>query len=616
MQPKYLFGYVALLAVCFAIAVAAGWTTLGEQFDNDIYDFLFRLSPPDTREATSVIVGIDEKSLARGGYSAQTIRRLLIEGLPRIAASLPKAVAIDVMLADSVDEAADRVLAQTIDKTPRVVLASGLTRSGWDDPLPELAKAADAIGHVHADPDPYDNVLRQIPLEKAYGRRRYWALALEAWRLANGSPAIIESTSHLEVGSITIPGSRDHARPLRIRYLRPPDPFQPSVPEITFAQLATDPSAAAALRGKVVFVGITADSAAQDRHATPFSFGRTMPGVEIHANAYETLARRSFLRPTPDLAVLLFCLLLTGAIGFVFWRFSGWTAYGTAGVLLLVVHLAPWIGFRNSVIFPYAPPFATAWLAAVSAATFRYFFVRRRLGQSEAEKERYQRAIHFVAHEMRTPLTAIQGSSELMGRYKLPEQKRAEMAQMINAESKRLARLIQTFLDVERLSAGQMELKREPFDLRDVVDVCLERVRSLAERKRITVDAEPMASMIIEGDQELMEYAVYNLLTNAIKYSPPETRITVTSSMNGEACRLAVRDQGIGMDQDEMRGLFRKFYRTRRAEASGEKGTGIGLSLVQQIVTHHGGRMEVTSAPGQGSCFTMVVPAVVPEPES
>jgi len=113
------------------------------------------------------------------------------------------------------------------------------------------------------------------------------------------------------------------------------------------------------------------------------------------------------------------------------------------------------------------------------------------------------------------------------------------------------------------------------------------------------------------GDRELMEYAVYNLLNNAIKYSPAETEITVSTRREGGDLRLSVRDQGIGMDETEVRSVFQKFYRTRRAEASGEAGSGIGLSIVEEIVTHHGGRMEVTSRPGEGSCFTMVLPVSV-----
>jgi signal transduction histidine kinase len=109
------------------------------------------------------------------------------------------------------------------------------------------------------------------------------------------------------------------------------------------------------------------------------------------------------------------------------------------------------------------------------------------------------------------------------------------------------------------------------------------------------------------GDRELMEYALYNLLTNAVKYSPADTEIHVSADVRAGELRLAVRDQGIGMDAKEVKQVFKKFYRTKRAEASGEVGTGIGLSIVEQIVQHHGGRIDVTSTPGEGSCFTMVL---------
>ena len=101
-----------------------------------------------------------------------------------------------------------------------------------------------------------------------------------------------------------------------------------------------------------------------------------------------------------------------------------------------------------------------------------------------------------------------------------------------------------------------------------------------------------------------MEYACYNLLTNAVKYSPQRTEVTVSGWRDGGHVRIAVKDQGIGMDQKEVKQIFQKFYRTKKAEESGEAGTGIGLSIVQQIVEQHGGKIEVTSQPGAGSCFT------------
>jgi signal transduction histidine kinase len=108
-----------------------------------------------------------------------------------------------------------------------------------------------------------------------------------------------------------------------------------------------------------------------------------------------------------------------------------------------------------------------------------------------------------------------------------------------------------------------------------------------------------------------MEYAFYNLLTNAIKYSPPRTQVTLAAARKREHAYISVEDQGIGVDQKEVRKIFQKFYRTRRAEQSGEAGTGIGLSIVEQIVIQHSGTIEVMSRPGEGSRFTMVLPAPV-----
>jgi signal transduction histidine kinase len=163
---------------------------------------------------------------------------------------------------------------------------------------------------------------------------------------------------------------------------------------------------------------------------------------------------------------------------------------------------------------------------------------------------------------------------------------------------------------VERLSAGQMELKREDIAVGRLVETCVERVRPLAGRKHIDIALHPIGEDVrMVGDNELMEYACYNLLTNAVKYSPQRTEVAVSGWNEGGEVRIAVKDQGIGMDQKEVKRIFQKFYRTKKAEESGEAGSGIGLSIVQQIVERHGGRIDVTSQPGAGSCFTLALPA-------
>jgi signal transduction histidine kinase len=355
-----------------------------------------------------------------------------------------------------------------------------------------------------------------------------------------------------------------------------------------------------------VFVGVTAQSDVRDHLMTPYGF--VISGVEIHAQAYETMRHGEFLRAASNSSVILVCALITLVAGLTFAFLSGWLAYATGAFILVLSHAIPHLALSRLIIFPYLDPVLTAWFSVSLAASWMHFVVRRQLRKSESEKARYQEAIQFVTHEMRSPLTAIQGSSEMMGRYNLDDAKRKQMAQMINSESKRLAGMIQTFLDIERLTAGEMQIRSEAMDITAVVSACLRRVQGLADRKQIQIRLDEMDPCTFNGDRELIEYAIYNLLTNAIKYSPAETIVTVQARRQGNILRLSVTDQGIGMDEKEIRNIFKKFYRTRKAENSGEMGTGIGLSLVEQIVTHHGGRIEVTSTPGVGSCFTIVLP--------
>ena len=302
------------------------------------------------------------------------------------------------------------------------------------------------------------------------------------------------------------------------------------------------------------------------------------------------------------------------ASGFAFRFLPGWLAYAGAGLAIAAATVAPYYAFAHGRAFSFTTPTSAAWFGAITAAAYYHLVVRKSLRRSEAEKARYQQAMHFVTHEMRTPLSAIQGSSELISRFALTEEKRKQVALLINSESKRLARMVEIFLNVERLSAGQMELKHEAIPVREMVEICVERTRPLAERKKIGVTLEPIpGDLQLTGDRELMEYACYNLLTNAVKYSPQHTEVTASARLDVSRgvswARIAVQDQGIGMDQKEVKQIFRKFYRTKKAEESGEAGTGIGLSIVQQIVEQHGGQIEVVSEPGHGSCFTLVLPA-------
>ncbi|HTS24454.1 MAG TPA: CHASE2 domain-containing protein [Bryobacteraceae bacterium] len=614
--------YVGLLGAAFVVAVAGSWA-LGSTLDNAAYDFMFRLYQPQPWQTQSVLLSIDEPTLAATPGGMHGIRRKLAEALELVARAKPKVVAVDMILADqSEDPAVDRALAGALCGTPNLVLSSELIKDGteWEDPRPEFRKCAAAIGHVHARPDPADSRTRAIPLVKRTGHDQRYALSLQAFALSRGAKITLLSDSYdVEVGNATIPvegsprlsrriGESNEFRLMRVRFI--PANMQP-IQRISVQDLILHPDLARAFSGKVVFVGVIAPTAEiRDRLLTPTSPDVYVTGIEINAEAFETMNQGQFLTNAGDLWVVLFSLALAAMAGLAFRYLPGWRAYGAGVAIFLASQVVPYLLFRKRVVFPLAMPTAASALTTMAAAAYYHLVVRRNWLVEQSARERYQQAMHFVTHEMRTPLATIQGSSELLSRYALNEEKRKHFAVTINSESKRVARMLEIFLNVERLSAGQMQLKRESISVKQMVEVCVERIKVLADRKHIGVTLVPVDEALqLTGDRELMEYACYNLLTNAVKYSPQKTEVTVSVWQEGGNVRIAVKDQGIGMDQKEVKQIFQKFYRTIKAEESGEAGTGIGLSLVQQIVEQHGGKIGVTSQPGTGSCFTIVVPA-------
>src|SRR5438034_3314780 len=480
--------FAALLTAALAAALLSAGA-VGPQLDKDAYDWIYRLYRPPDWEPQSILLAIDEESFrVSGGVS--NLREALAEGLERIAPAGPKAVAIDVLLADDGDEDDDKRLAAAIRHTPNVVLPCELVAGQWEDPLPEFSQGAAAKGHIYIEPDP---VCRRVELEKAAGHERRWALAFEVYRVATGKTPV-ESQRDLEIDGVIIPAPANTAldRVLRIRY-RPPDK---PIPQVTLAKLRAQPALAKQFAGKTVFVGVTAQTAG-DRRQTPYLRDAEMPGVEIHANIFETLASRRFLVNAPEAASFVVCLLLVIGMGTAFARRSYWIGAAVAATACF----APYICFTQNIVLPATAPLFSAVFSAAVAAAYQYFVVRKRMVTAEGDKSRYQEAMHFVTHEMRTPLTTIQGSNELIGRYAMTEEKRKQMAQLINSESKRLGKMIEIFLSVERLSAGQLELKKEQFGGMELMTACVERVRPLAERKQIGMHVAPGPDAPLLGDR-------------------------------------------------------------------------------------------------------------------
>jgi signal transduction histidine kinase/CHASE2 domain-containing sensor protein len=217
--------------------------------------------------------------------------------------------------------------------------------------------------------------------------------------------------------------------------------------------------------------------------------------------------------------------------------------------------------------------------------------------------------ISLVSHEMRTPLTAIQGMTELLAGYDVPAERRREMHLAINSEVKRLTRMITEYLDITRLESGATAVRRSPAKVDALIERLVLLLDPLAAPKRIRLFRQyPPDLPALIADPDLLSQAIENLVSNAIKYSPPDTEVRISASADESAVFIEVVDHGYGIPESDLERVFDKFYRVPRVEDAGTPGTGLGLSLVREIAELHGGSVSLASTVGEGSHFTLRIP--------
>jgi signal transduction histidine kinase len=221
-----------------------------------------------------------------------------------------------------------------------------------------------------------------------------------------------------------------------------------------------------------------------------------------------------------------------------------------------------------------------------------------------------------VSHELRTPLASIRVFAELMrlGRVQTPEKVR-EYGEYIERESRRLSRLIENILDFSRIESGRKTYTFAPTDVRQVVEGVLlsfdVHLRHHGFTVRLEAPDRPLPGVLADADA--LGQAVHNLLDNAVKFSGEARGIEVILGGGPGEVTIAVRDRGVGIPPDEQAKIFDRFHRVSTGLVHEVKGSGLGLSLVQHIVTVHGGRVTVESAPGRGSTFTLHLPSREPD---
>lgn len=211
-------------------------------------------------------------------------------------------------------------------------------------------------------------------------------------------------------------------------------------------------------------------------------------------------------------------------------------------------------------------------------------------------------------HELRTPLASIGTATYLMLRPEMSQEQRESMIHNIHSETLRLNTLASSFLDLARLESGRVQFHTAPFDLPPLLEECRQIMQTKADETGVVLHVEVPADFpAVKADRDKIKQVLLNLVSNAVKYNCPNGSVTITVGLCDKEWNLSVSDTGPGIPEKALPRLFEKFYRVGASDGK-VAGTGLGLSICKQIVSGHGGSIEVRSKPGQGTIFTIHIP--------
>ena len=252
---------------------------------------------------------------------------------------------------------------------------------------------------------------------------------------------------------------------------------------------------------------------------------------------------------------------------------------------------------------PLKPPVSGSDEIAELDDVFRQ--MAKALAESEAHK---QELIAIVTHELRSPLTSVQGVLTLIGTgtYGYLNEAGEEKLEVADRSITRLIDLINDLLDIEKMKTGKLEIVPVPISISDVLKRSTDSMRTLAAQKQITIEVQDCGVQVM-GDRDRLVQVLINLISNAIKFSPEKSVIVVSSTETAGAVEVRVIDQGPGIPDKYKGAIFERFEQLEN-DTKDKRGTGLGLAICKAIVEQHGGSIGVASDDGNGSSFWFRIP--------
>jgi signal transduction histidine kinase len=377
-------------------------------------------------------------------------------------------------------------------------------------------------------------------------------------------------------------------------------------------------------KDKIVFVG-NSDTSPQSRgdfFNTVYSLpdGRDLSGVEIAATAFANLLENAPIKPlefSMNILTIIFYGIMMGLICYLLRPLLA--AVCLIVISVLYIDFAAWHFTTAGLWFPVIIPVAIqAPFAFTAAILWKYYDSRKTEVAHEQLRELDRLKTMFlsqVTHELKAPLTSIQGFVDNMldGMTGDLRGKQREYLQRVRENTERLTRMITNLLDLSRIESGTQQVQRVPCRLFELVEQVTRQFEPAATARHLTLDVvcdDPTTRIL--ADQDKFVQILTNLLDNAIKFTPAGGKVTVSvSSPDTNHTVLSVTDTGMGISAEAMGKLFEPFYQASKSSDVQAKGLGLGLSIVKNLVEMHDGTISVSSEPGVGSEFRIVLPALV-----
>jgi Osmosensitive K+ channel histidine kinase len=595
-----------LLRLVLAGGIAFFFTQIKlDYLESLLYDVRVRVKPvsPISDNIRLVLNTQESVQKLKGVFHAQD----LVKALDQLESQSPKVILLNINPEFISGTLADKkVLAQFIEQKPNVyVVYPGLILKGEE----EKSKLPAPFENVRLVSGPKTTDLKILAKDNVTRRM------LISYQEQPLMPVEIGSLYNSEVKDLSrIVGQFEFAGSDQIYIdFRPTRTF----PFVSLAQLLIDPKTIN-FSDKIVIIGNDTEQNSDDYILTPFSREvAAMSLTEMHANMIETVIGNSAVRVAPAWLNLLFVFLIaaftihivltmkpakgllvlaSSVVGFVvvsflaFWPFKFWIVMAHP---LLAIFLCYYF------FIPYR-------LIVENRRSWEYYQKNKLLSQVEELKTNF---ISMMSHDLKTPIARIQGMTDVISADSTPiSSQQREAVDTIKHSADDLLKFINAILNYGRIESEGVRLNLQSKDLNNILTEVIRKHEFLAKIKRIQIVSELEPLFPIPVDADLMKQVLSNLVENAIKYSPEDTKILVSSEERDNYVVIQVADQGQGIPQDELQNIFMKFFRSKNAKSSPIKGSGLGLYLAKYFTELHQGRIYAESEIGEGSTFTVELP--------